>query len=379
MRRIFACMVSIFALCTLLFGILWHKEIQTVDSLKMVSQDKTLFFIDYTADYDLNEMLSMNINSLDRLTRYILFRQSHGLLSMSFPAKNEGGFNSFGCTSFNVRSADGDWLLARNFDYDDKAAVLLASHPKDGYASFSLCDPYYVGLNGNTLAGTFREKSNALGLLYCPVDGMNEKGLAICVLELTQHPAGLDTPKDDVLTSTLIRVILDKCATVEEAVKMIEGLDVFDMAYDPGATEVVGSAYHYQIVDAQGNSVVVEFDYKNGFSVLPIYKESKLGWQICTNHYLSPKYSGEGDKISNSWGRYDVVQEALMRGPVTEKDCMQLLSSVALKDVLYSKYGNSYISTQWSVIYNLTALTATICTARNYATKYTFYLSDYQH
>jgi predicted choloylglycine hydrolase len=211
------------------------------------------------------------------------------------------------------------------------------------------------------LAGWPWKKIGSLALIYTPMDGMNEKGLAMCILELPHHPAGNDTVKADIATSTLIRLVLDRCATVDEAVALVETLDMFDDPFDTSSKDVVGSAYHYQISDARGKSVVIEYDYENCFTVIPVYKAVDAEWQICTNHYLTEKYSDEGDAISDSWGRYAKVDKELSQGSVTEKGCMDILSDVSVENIYYPEYGDYYSSTQWSVVYNLTDLTASVC------------------
>jgi hypothetical protein len=194
------------------------------------------------------------------------------------------------------------------------------------------------------------------------------------ILELPCHPARNDTVKADISTSTLVRLVLDRCATVDEAVALVETLDMFNEPFDIVSKDVAGSAYHYQISDAQGKSVVIEYDYENGFAVIPVYKAADAKWQICTNHYLTEKYSDEGDAISDSWGRYEKVDKELSQGSATEKGCMDILSDVSVENIFYPEYGDYHSSTQWSAVYNLTNLTVSVCMGRKYGKTYRFSL-----
>ena len=52
---------------------------------------------------------------------------------------------------------------------------------------------------------------------YAPLDGMNEKGLAVGVLLIDTKPTNQNTKKVDITTTTAIRLMLDKAKNVDEA------------------------------------------------------------------------------------------------------------------------------------------------------------------
>ena len=57
---------------------------------------------------------------------------------------------------------------------------------------------------------------------------MNEKGLSIGVLEVEKHPTFQMTKKTNLTTTAIIRAVLDKAATVEEAIAIFEKYDMRD-------------------------------------------------------------------------------------------------------------------------------------------------------
>lgn len=219
------------------------------------------------------------------------------------------------------------------------------------------------------------KKLLTIGLIYLPLDGINEKGLGISILELTKHATVQNSEKPNVMTSTIIRLVLDKCANVNEAIELFKSVDINDEKYDIDSDDIPGSCYHYLIADAEGNSVVVEFDYTEGFKEIVIKKPEDKMYQICTNHYLSEKFKGEGDPIGKSWDRFDIVEKSLNGKQVTEEDCMKILSDAQMEKTFYYEYGDDYFCrTQWSIVYNLTERTASVCVARNYDDIYKFKL-----
>ena len=82
------------------------------------------------------------------------------------------------------------------------------------------------------------------------MDGINEKGFSIAVLQVRATPTKQNTGKKPAITTVLIRAALDKCATVEEGIKLFATYDMQDL---------LGVNYHYQLSDAQGNSAIIEY------------------------------------------------------------------------------------------------------------------------
>lgn len=96
------------------------------------------------------------------------------------------------------------------------------------------------------------------------------------------------------------------------------------------------ACYHYQIADANGKSVIIEY-VDNEMHVL----NTEIIYQACTNFYLTPgnKYGvGEGQD------RFDILMIALekQKGIVGAEDAMKLLKSVKLVDEFDKKSGILY-------------------------------------
>ena len=91
----------------------------------------------------------------------------------------------------------------------------------------------------------------AIAALYVPMDGINEAGL--CVADLEVNEGGMeavDTEKPDLTVTTAIRLLLNRAATVEEAVELLRQYDIHASG---------GISHHLAISDASGASVSVEF------------------------------------------------------------------------------------------------------------------------
>ena len=114
-----------------------------------------------------------------------------------------------------------------------------------------------------TLPENLANRILAIAALYVPLDGVNEAGL--CVADLQVNEGGMpdpDTEKPDLTVTTAIRLLLDRAATVEEAVALLRQYDVHPSG---------GVSHHLAISDAAGATVAVEFteDGEEGVTVIP--------------------------------------------------------------------------------------------------------------
>lgn len=331
---------------------IFRKELSSLRSIEKVS-DTPFYTMDYSADYGLDELLETGASTDGELAAFIIKKLMKGIpVSIQLP--------DFGCATFNAKTEDGDAIFGRNFDNPDAPMMLVRTHPENGYASISMVNLSYVGYGGDYLPEGIKNQILALAAPYIPLDGINEKGLSVGVLQLSQDPTEQDTGKVDITTTAAIRMMLDKCATVEEAVEM---LDQFDMHASANA------CFHFQIADAEGNSVVVEY-IENEMNL--IYSDTSSLY--CTNFVLS-----EGEHYNEGVGqeRYAILQETLENcGGVLadETAAMELLS--AARSELITLDNGSEMSTQWSAVYNNTDAALTLCLQTDYDTVYTFSVTE---
>lgn len=327
------------------------NQIKSIKSVTKVEDD--FYVMDYTFDYDIDEMLRTGFNS------------HVGLVTGALSGIMSGAFGlGFGCTTFNSVTSQGDYLLSRNFDYMDAPYLLLWTHPEDGYASVSSCSLAFCGYFGN-----FKPDSDAKSFLtllapYTCLDGVNEKGLSIGVLEVEVNPVFQISLKPNLTTTTMIRACLDKAATVDEAIEIFRSHDMRDFLFG-------GCSYHYQIADAKGDTCVIE--YINGkMNVLRPENKGAIKYMCATNFILT---EGVDDPDGMGQDRYDTVLKSLKKtGAVTsEKQAMNILKSTSMKDADLHGY---ICSTLWSVVYNCNDKTVKVCHNGNYNKTYSFSLSQ---
>lgn len=324
-------------------GVLFRRELASLRSIQKL--DEAPFYVmDYTADYGLEEFLAQGAASDQELSAFVIRKLMKGLpVTITLP--------DLSCSTFNARLENGEAVFGRNFDNPYKPCMLVHTDPEDGYESISMVNLGYVGYGEDYVPEGFSDSLLALAAPYIPLDGVNEKGLSIGVLQLDVEPTHQDNGRTDITTSSAIRMVLDRAATVEEAVELLGQYDMHSSA---------NSCFHFQIADAQGGSVVAE--YVDGQLSL-VWPEENYQW--CTNFFLTPGdiyNTGKGQDRYETLGERLSEKEGVLSG---EGEAMEFLQAVAQD------------STFWSAVYNNTRATVELTLHGDYSKSYRFGLEEW--
>lgn len=305
----------------------------------------------YDGDYGFDQFLAGGGASSDgEVVEYL----ANNLLSDLNLGDLLGGI--FGCSTIAVQGPDGDALFGRNFDWENCEAMVVESHPENGYASLSTVNIDFITQNvGGGMVGMALnlDEVKTLAALYAPLDGMNEAGLAVSV-NMIQDSAAIEqnTDKPDITTTTAIRLLLDQAGNVDEALELLGQYDLHGS---------MGMMIHFAIADSTGRSVAVEY-VDNEMIVIET--------PVLTNFYLA-----EGEKqgigTEQSHERYDILMNQLEEtSQMGMEDVRDALDSVS-KD----NFGE-FESTEWSIVMNLSAGEVRYYHRENYSQNYTFRLES---
>ena len=305
----------------------------------------------YDGDYGFDQFLAGGGASSDgEVVEYL----ANNLLSDLNLGDLLGGI--FGCSTIAVQSPEGDALFGRNFDWENCEAMVVESHPENGYASLSTVNMDFITQNvGGGMVGMALnlDEVKTLAALYAPLDGMNEAGLAVSV-NMIQDSAAIEqnTEKPDITTTTAIRLLLDQAGNVEEALELLGQYDLHGS---------MGMMIHFAIADSTGRSVAVEY-VDNEMTVIET--------PVLTNFYLA-----EGEKYGigteQSHERYDILMNQLEETPQMGMEEVR----DALDSVSKDNFGE-FESTEWSIVMNLSSGEARYYHRENYNQNYTFRLES---
>ena len=353
-------LITIILALTIIVWCLWHGEIRTLSSLKQVDSNPYLYAMEYKAAYDLDEIIERDVDQNAELLDYITAKIGKGIPIKGKSAQvadENGKLETFNCTSFQAKNASGEgFLYGRNYDYFANPTLVTISRPKNGYASLAASDMSHFGYNLESLPTSFTKKLMCLAAIYAPVDGINEKGLCTSIMALPHQPANQNSGKHAVGTSIIMRLWLDRCATVDEALNL---LATVDLRHD----SIVGSGYHYMVADASGDCAIIEFDKEDGWKTLVLRKPSDQKYMLVTNPLLSSKYRTDtpdpavGNPNSKSWWRYATADNYLQaHGGILSPDQVQECLNMVRWDHLLLPNGKVEV-TQHSNVYDQQTLT----------------------
>jgi isopenicillin-N N-acyltransferase-like protein len=209
-------------------------------------------------------------------------------------------YEVFNCAAFLVepeRSATGEMLFGRNFDFDnygclDRLSLVTVCRPEGRHAFASVGFPGWVGVPS----------------------GMNDAGLAVA--SLGAYGAADDSPEFNPLGTPLyltFRRILEECSTVEEAEKLLEG--------GKFATRMILSACDTR------RAVVFEITPKN-----VVVRRAEDHLLASTNSFRSAKL-----RVSKDSEQYAKLQKYWeQKEPLGRSDVEQAMRDVARSDTLHT-------------------------------------------
>ncbi len=331
----------------------FQGEARTLISVKE-NGETGIYEINYAADYKLDELLeSGGASTEEQLVQHIIKTMLKGLpIDVPYEIPN------LACSTFSAETPEGGYIFGRNLDNQTTDLAVIKTSPKGAYKSISVVNLSFLGYNESHTPDKLTNRLNTLATAYFPLDGINEKGLAVGVLQLQAPATAQNNGKTDVGTTLAIRAMLDKCAGVDEAIKLLKGFDMFAAA---------NGCYHFQIADATGKSVVVSYVGNE-----MIITEKKNGFIAATNFYLHDvpfEYEKQG------LDRYEILEKTLIekKSLLSATEGMELLEAVRITGTDPDEKGRVY-STQWSAIYDLTNPTLSLCADMNYENVYTYTL-----
>ena len=317
-----------------------------------VKLDDGMYYMEYKGDDGFKELMDRGgCNDVSVLASYVMEFLSKGYFkpdSINVPIK------PVGCSTLTVKTPEDGVMMARNFDYPYGTALIMHTIPDEGYESITTFSTDFFGFGEDYKPEGFRNQYVALAGLFMALDGLNEKGLAIAILDAGDKVVTRqNTRKPDLTTTTAVQYLLKNAANIDEALALLKASD---MNSDPG------SAYHLSMADATGRSVAVEYvDNKMVVTESP----------FVTNHYLCEEKFLVG--LHEGDHRHEKLMELYdATGGVMNAD--QLTEAIASVTQLPKK-GAIVGGTLWTMVMDLTHPSVTYYSLRHFDKPFHFELS----
>ena len=319
-------------------------------ALSVEKLDDGMYYMEYKGDDGFAGLMeSGGGRNSEELQGYIINFLTKGFYNPPAPESVQA---KPGCSTLTVRTPENGVLMGRNFDYPSATGMIIHTLPKDGYETITTFNVEFYGFGDGWLPEGFANQYKSLVGLFFALDGINEKGLAIADLMAGDKVVTKqNTGKPALTTTAAICYMLKNAATVDEALKLLRGID---MPSD------IGYAHHYAMADASGKNVVVEY-VDNKMVVV----ESPA----VANHYLceAKKDAGliKGDhRYEQLCQRYDETE-----GVMNLQQLKEAIFSVTQPEK------NGFLGTAWTMVMDLTHPSVTYYSRRHFDKPFHFELT----
>ena len=148
-KRTLIAIVVIFVVLAAAIYIVWGNEIKSLLSLEQkIAQDMShgdgyTYEMTISGDYYFDEFLEQGGATSDQeLISFVTEKITKGLIPMTIEE------SEIACSSFTARTEDGDYLLGRNYDFDQTNTAIVHTNPGNGkHASISTIDLQFIGID----------------------------------------------------------------------------------------------------------------------------------------------------------------------------------------------------------------------------------------
>lgn len=314
---------------------LYKTRLQTATSIREIARNEDgygIYAMDVKYDYDLDRIERSGYEDSAGYVRAVL-AESLPFVPVHIDVP------SFGCSALQIQTVDGMWYTGRNYDFKrDTSMMLVHCMPKHGYESIAFAALDNIGVVDPT--ESLVKRMACITTPFICLDGMNSQGVTVSVLTLDSEPTVQRTGKPTLSTSLVMRLVLDRAATTDEAVELLSRYDMIAL---------MGRDYHFFISDAAGKAVAVEYDCntpERTMTVTPI--------NVITNFYImygqDVRVNEDASKFGHGYDRFETILDILCREEGTYRretvwDCLRQASQLP-------KPGDITSNTQWSVVYD---------------------------
>lgn len=330
-------LVVLFVTCAI-----FYNELKIILSIQRIDAGRPIYTMQVDGDYHFEEFLKSGGASSDQgVSAFLTKKISKGFYSVDVEEPGPA------CSVLSAGTSEGRHLWGRNFDWTGSVPILVKCIPQNGYASISTCDFQNITASAEAVPEGIANKMLAIAALYVPMDGINEAGL--CVADLEVNEGGMvtvDTERPDLTITTAIRLLLNRAATVDEAVELLRQYDIHASG---------GISHHLAISDADGKSVSVEF--ADG-------EMAVVDTNVLTNFNLANGDLDAGGESAKE--RYELLRSIDLesQGILTKEQIREALSQVS--------QSKGEWTTQWSIVYEQDTLSANYYFDGDYANPFPF-------
>lgn len=243
------------------------SEMAALTTLKKVS-NHPYYTMNYE-NFDYSDLVTKEISDNDGMIRFYKDKFFKGLSGI-IPGKCENDPVTKGSLAFSSRSSIFAQVRGRVYDSYDTPIVMVTCKPANGYKSWNIIDMADVGMmSEESIDQWYTNAFQTVAATYCVSEGINSEFFGVSLISCPVAECD-DTSKVNITPFLAVRLMLDRAATVDSAIEL---LNEYDIDFNCGT-------YHFFVSEKSGRSAIIE--YVDG-KMSVTYPKSKTYHQICSN------------------------------------------------------------------------------------------------
>lgn len=321
------------------------SEMNALTTFKQVS-DHPYYTMEYDG-YDYTDMLNKEVTDNNQLVEYYKEKLFTKSLVSALPGEVKEDTTPKGSVAFFAYTYIDTYMKGRIYNSYDTPIAMVISTPKAGYKSWNIVDLADVGIYSDTNVNQWYDNAfQVMAADYATSEGINQEGLSVSLISCPVAECD-DTVKVDITPFMAVRLILDRAATVENAIDVLED---YDINFDCGS-------YHFFVSQKREQSAIIEY-IGGEMKVTYIKNEGTDKHQVC-----STQMANSSTDLSNQYSEsenhefFDKALSSAEKGGsgMSPSYALQLLNrkSYDYKETTEQHFGTTKYGTQYVVLYDI--------------------------
>lgn len=330
------------------------SEMAALTTLKQVS-NHPYYTMDYQ-NFDYSDLTTKEVSDNDGMIKFFKNKFFKGL-SGAFPGEYENDPVTKGSLSFNSRTSIGAQVRGRIYNSYNTPIMMVTCKPTNGYKSWNIIDMADVGMkSGESIDQWYDNAFQTIAATYCVSEGINSEFFGVSLVSCPVAECD-DTSKVNITPFFAVRLLLDRVATVESAIELLNDYDI----------DFSSGTYHFFVSQKTGQSAIIEYVDGKMSVTYPTYDKFH---QVCTNKMENKTLRSAEKDYNNRYKELSLYKlfdntftSQYTDGIGIDHSYMALMINDAAqeaKDSGEEHFGTKMFGTQYTVLYESSRMTMRI-------------------
>ena len=323
------------------------SEMAALTTLKKVS-DHPYYTMEYE-NFDYSDLLTEECDSNDAVIKFYKSKFFKSL-SGAMPGGYKNDYVTRGSYAFASRTSTTSQVRGRVYNSYDSPILMVIAKPENGYKSWNIVDMADVGLlSGQSIDQWYSNAFQTVAATYCVSEGINSEFFGVSLISCPVAECD-ETSKVNVTPFLACRLLLDRVATVDSAIDL---LNDYDIDFSCGS-------YHFFISDKNGECAIIE--YIDGKMSVTNRKDDMFHL-VCTNKMEDKTVRSAEKDYSNRYKELSVytdyertLSSQYTHGFGVDRTYAFLMLNDSAQDEAATEedhFGTNMYGTQYAVIYQM--------------------------